>query len=158
MPLLCLVQASLAHHLIVHGALPGIVLVVVVCWGILRGMDEGLLWAFIAGLLLDLFSGWPFGTITVSLVLTAGVVSLGRGTFMKTHALLPLFTVFTATILYFLVVLFILESTQHQVDWIAGIRDIVLPTAVYNAALTIPGFPLVRRLEERVYPMTEAKW
>ena len=158
MPLLCLVQASVARHLMVRGALPGIVLVVVVCWGILRGMDEGLLWAFIAGLLLDLFSGWPFGTSTVALVTTASVVSLGRGTFIRTHALLPLATVFAATILYFLVVLFILESTQHPVDWIAGIRDIAVPTALYNAVLAIPLFPLVRRLEDRVYPMPRANW
>lgn len=158
LPLLALLQASVARHFVVRGALPGVLLVVVVCWGILRGMDEGMIWGFFGGLVLDLFSGWPFGTITVSLVIVASVVSLGEGTFIRTHALLPLATVFGATLLYYLIVLFILTSTQHTIDWPTALREIALPSAVYNALLTIPIFPLVRRLEDRVYPTPRANW
>jgi rod shape-determining protein MreD len=158
LPLLALLQVSVAGHLAIRGALPAIVLICVVDWGILRGTDEGMLWAFIAGLCLDVFSGWPPGTNTVALVIVASVVSLGEGTFMRTHALLPPATVFGATILFYVIALFILESTHYPVDWIAALRDTVLPIAVYNAVLNIPGFRLVQRLENRVYPSPRANW
>lgn len=158
LPILALTQGSVAAHLAVRGVVPGLLLVVVVCWGILRGMDQGMLWAFLGGLMLDILSGWPLGTNTVSLVVVASLVSLGEGTFIRTHAVLPIVTIFAATVLYYLIVFFILESTQHPVDWIAGIRYVALPCALYNAVLTVVAFPLVRRLEDRVYPMPRANW
>jgi rod shape-determining protein MreD len=158
LPILALLQASLVGHFAFHDIAPEIVLIVVVNWGILRGPDEGMLWAFIAGLCLDVFSGWPIGTSTIALVIVASLVSLGEGTFMRTHALVPLGTVFGATILYYAIALFILESTQHPVDWVGALRGLVLPAAVYNAVLNIPGYRLTQRLESHVYPMPRAHW
>lgn len=158
LPLVALAQVSLAHHLSVGNALPGLMLIVVVDWGILRGTDEGMLWAFIGGLCLDIFSGWPIGTSTVALVIVASLVSLGEGTFMRTHALVPIATVFAATILYYAVALFILESTQQPVAWLTEFRIAVLPVAIYNAIINIPGFWLMKRLENRVYPIPRAHW
>jgi rod shape-determining protein MreD len=158
LPVLALLQSSLMSHLAIRGIIPGLMLITVVNWGILRGMDEGMLWAFIGGLCLDVFSGWPFGTNTVALVIVASLVSLGESTFMRSHALLPLLTVFAATILFYLVALFILESTHHPVDWITALRVGVLPAAVYNAVLNIPLFPLTQRLDARVSPTPRAHW
>lgn len=158
MPVLALLQVSMVGHVAINGIFPSIVLLAVVNWGILRGTDEGMLWAFLGGLCLDVFSSWPFGTNTVALVVVASVVSLGEGTFMRTHAVVPLATVFAATILYYAVALFILASTQHGVDWIAAVRGTVLPVALYNSALNIAGFRLTQRLERRIYPMPRAHW
>lgn len=158
LPLLALFQVALGGRLALGGVVPGLMLVVVVNWGILRGMDEGMLWGFVGGLCLDCFSGYPFGTCTVALVVVASLVSLGEGTFIRTHALLPLATVFAATLLYYLIVFFILESTQTPVDWAAGIRDIAIPAGLYNAAINIAAFPLMKRLEGRVYPVPRANW
>ncbi len=158
LPLLALMQSSVVGHFAFRGTLPGIVLICVVDWGILRGPDEGMLWAFVAGLCLDVFSGWPPGTNTVALVVVASVVSLGEGTFIRTHALLPPATVFGATILFYCIALFILESTRHPVVWGDALRGSILPIAIYNAVLNIPGFWLVQRLENRVYPSPRAHW
>lgn len=158
LPILVLFQTSLMTHLALGGAVPAIVLLVVIDWGILRGPDQGMLWAFIGGLGIDLFSGWPFGTSTVALVIVASIVSLGGGTFIRTHALLPPAAVFLGTILYYLVAFFILESTHHPVEWTAAVRGAVLPIAIYNAVLNVPVYWLVRRLEGRVYPLPRANW
>ncbi|HLJ66602.1 MAG TPA: rod shape-determining protein MreD [Chloroflexota bacterium] len=158
LPVLALLQTSLFNRLQIGGALPSVVLIAVVDWGILRGPDEGMLWAFIGGFTLDMFEGWPIGTGTVAMVLVASLVSLGGGTFIRTHALLPPATVFAATLLYYAIVAFILVSTQHNVDLLPAMRYLVFPVALYNAILNIPGFRLVRRLEQRVYPEPRASW
>lgn len=158
LPLVALLQVSVVQHVSLRGVLPSIMLILIVDWGILRGTDEGMLWALLGGVIIDSMSGWPFGTSTVALVTVAWAVSLGEGTFIRTHALLPMATVFGATVLYFLVAFFILLSTQHSIDWLAAMRDTVLPAAIYNAVLNIPGFWLVQRLEHRVYPTPRANW
>lgn len=158
LPLVALLQATVAGHFAIRGNIAGLVLVLVIDWGILRGTDEGVLWAFIGGLALDVFSGWPFGTNTVALVIVASLVSLGEGTFMRTHALVPIGTVFAATVLYYAIALFILESTQQPVDWMAEFSTAVIPIAIYNAIINIPGFWMVKRLEDRVYPLPRAHW
>jgi rod shape-determining protein MreD len=153
-----LLQSSLAGHFQISGVLPAITLIVVVDWGILRGPEEGMLWAFVGGVCTDVFSGWPMGTSTIAMVTVASVVSLGGGTFIRTHALLPLATVFLATILYYTVAMFILESTHHPVAWADAVRYVVVPVALYNAFLNLPAFWLVRKLEQRVYPVERANW
>ncbi|MGH2443398.1 MAG: rod shape-determining protein MreD [Chloroflexota bacterium] len=158
LPVLALLQTSMMSHFTIGGALPSLVLMAVVNWGILRGPDQGMLWGFIGGLCLDVFSPYPFGTCVVALVLVTSVVSLGGGTFIRTHALLPIVTLFAATVLYYLAVMFILESTQHPVDWWAAFRATVLPIAVYNAILNIPGYWIAEKLEGRVYPVARANW
>lgn len=158
LPVLALLQASFVSHIAVRGILPSIVLIAVVNWGILRGADQGMLWAFIGGVMLDFYSGYPFGTSTVALVVVASLVSLGEGTFIRTHALLPLLTVLGATLLYYLIVLFVLQSAQQPVDWVRIMRYIALPAGVYNAVLNIVGYPLMRRLDARVYPVPRANW
>ncbi len=158
LPVLALLQAALVSHIAVRGILPSIVLIAVVNWGILRGADQGMLWAFIGGIMLDFYSGYPFGTSTVALVIVASLVSLGEGTFIRTHALLPLLTVLGATLLYYLIALFVLQSAQEPVDWVRIMRYIALPAAVYNALLNIVAYPLMRRLDARVYPVPRANW
>jgi rod shape-determining protein MreD len=148
----------MADHFALRGIAPGLVLIAVVNWGILRGMDQGMLWGLVGGACLDVFTRWPLGTSAVALVLVASLVSLGQTTFIRTHVLLPPATVFLATILYYLIALFILTTLQQPTDWVAAIRSYVLPVAVYNGVLNIPGFWLTQRLENRVYPMPRANW
>jgi rod shape-determining protein MreD len=158
LPILALLQCTLVPHFGVRGVVPSIVLIAVIDWGILRGMDEGLIWAFLGGLSLDVFSGWPIGTNTVALVVVTSVVSLGEGTFMRTHSLVPIATVLGATVLYYGICLFILQSTQQSVDWPSALRSIVLPIALYNAVLNVFGFRLCEWLERRIYPLPRASW
>jgi rod shape-determining protein MreD len=158
LPVIALLQSSLVGHFAISGTLPSVMLIVVVDWGILRGTDEGMMWAFVGGVCTDVFSGWPFGTSTVAMVVVASLVSLGSGTFIRTHALLPPATIFGATIIYYFVAMFILESTHHPVEWLPALQSVVIPIAVYNAALNVPGFWLVQRLEQRIFPVPRANW
>jgi len=158
LPCLAILQAGLVTHLEVAGALANIVLLVVVDWGILRGLDEGVIWAFIGGLLLDIFSGYPLGTSTVALVVVAALISMGETTFMRTHALLPPVTVFLATLLYYAVVVFILVSTHQSVNLATVFRQVAIPAALLNGAANIVVYPLTHRLEQRIYPVPRASW
>jgi len=51
----------------VVGGRPDLVLLLVVTWAIIRGVDEGAVWGFVGGVFCDLLSGSNFGLWTVSL-------------------------------------------------------------------------------------------
>lgn len=56
------------------GGRPDLVLLMVITWAIIRGLNEGILWGFIGGLFCDLLSAGPLGLWTVSLTVVAFIV------------------------------------------------------------------------------------
>jgi len=49
-----LLQATLVSRVAIWGVFPDLPLLVVVSWGLLRGSRQGLLWGFVAGIMVDL--------------------------------------------------------------------------------------------------------
>jgi rod shape-determining protein MreD len=111
-------------------------LLVVISWRILRGTDEGLLWAFIGGLLLDILSGAPFGVFTISLVLTSLLSGLWEVNVFRTTFILPLTTISFATFLYYLLILFLLRMVGWPIALGEAIFKVILPSTFFNAFLT----------------------
>ncbi len=111
-------------------------LLVVVSWSLIRGAREGVSWAFGGGLLLDLMSGAPLGTATLSLMAVGFLAGLREVTSVfRSQVLLPLLTTFFATLLYDSLFLLILQLVGRPVFWVELMIRIVLPTAVLNALL-----------------------
>jgi rod shape-determining protein MreD len=67
-------QSVWLEELDILGGRPDLVLLLVITWAIIRGLNEGVLWGFIGGLFCDLLSGGPLGLWTVSLTAVAFVV------------------------------------------------------------------------------------
>jgi rod shape-determining protein MreD len=56
-----LLQTTLSPYMKIGGIHPDLVLLLVIGWSALRGMEEGATWAFIGGISLDILSSAPFG-------------------------------------------------------------------------------------------------
>lgn len=61
MLLLSVVQTAVLPHFAIFGIVPQLPFLVALAWGLLRGVTEGVVWGFIAGICLDLFSLNLFG-------------------------------------------------------------------------------------------------
>ncbi|MBN1259136.1 MAG: rod shape-determining protein MreD [Anaerolineae bacterium] len=70
-------QSTWIEDLRILGGRPDLVLLLVVTWAIIRGLNEGVLWGFIGGAFMDSLSGGPFGVWTVTL--TAVGLIAGQG-------------------------------------------------------------------------------
>ena len=72
--LIVILQTTLVPFLSLRGVTPNLVLVLILFWVILKSFRE--LWwlVILAGLLLDLLSGLPFGLISLSLLITAYLI------------------------------------------------------------------------------------
>lgn len=71
MALLAIVQTSILPRFPITGVEPQLLFLLALAWGLVRGLEEGLVWAFIAGIWADLFSLSPMGLS--SLAFMAGV-------------------------------------------------------------------------------------
>jgi rod shape-determining protein MreD len=139
LPLLAIVailQTTLVPSLAIWSVFANLPLLVVVSWGLLRGPQEGALWGFIAGLMVDLLSGAPFGAATVSLIVIGFLAGLGETTVFRARIALPMIVMFLATIVYELLFLLIVRISGQSVAWLDSVLRLVIPSAILNAVLT----------------------
>jgi rod shape-determining protein MreD len=55
----------------IFGGRPDLVLLLVITWSIIRGLNEGMVWGLVGGIIIDLLVGGPVGLWTISLVIAA---------------------------------------------------------------------------------------
>ena len=72
--LVAILQTTLVPFLALRGVTPNLVLVLILFWVILKSFKEVWWLVILAGLLLDLLSGLPFGLISLSLLITAYLI------------------------------------------------------------------------------------
>ena len=149
--MVAILQASVLPYLSLAGVKPDLMLLVVISWGLLRGLREGLLWAFVGGLCLDLFSGAPFGVSALALLVAALLAGAGASgnLFQALHLAWPGAAVFFATLIYDFTFLTLLQIMGRPVAWGASLLKIVLPAALLNAFLAVPVYLALRGLHER---------
>jgi rod shape-determining protein MreD len=157
-PLLAIVgllQATLVSRVAIWGVFPDLPLLVVVSWGLLRGSRQGLLWGFVAGIMVDLFSGAPFGAATVPLMAVGWMAGLGENVVFR-NLLLLMLTMFLATVVYDLLFLFMvqisgspLQGTGHRVEWSGGLVRVIGASAILNALLGLVMLGGMRALDRR---------
>jgi rod shape-determining protein MreD len=110
----------------------------------------GGVWGFIAGVVVDLLSGAPFGAATLSLTIVGLLAGLGRATVFRSRLVLLLGTAFLGTIVYDLIFMVILAISGRTVVWLDGLLRIIIPSALINAALMPFVYWLMRSLQNRV--------
>jgi rod shape-determining protein MreD len=152
-----ILQSSIVSHFRIWGVFADLPLLVVVSWGLLRGPREGLVWGFIAGLTVDLFSGAPFGAATFGLMAVGFLSGLGQSTVFRSQVLLPLITVLLATIVYDMLFLLVVWISGYPVTWLDSLFRLILPSAVLNTALTPVIFVIMRWLNTR-FGREEMEW
>ena len=154
---LALVESSWGPLISVAGVHPDLVLVAVIGWTVLRGTSEGLLWAVIGGLCLDLLSSGPFGLAVIPLVLVSLVARLGYSRMFGGQIVLPLLLAFPLSVIYYLVYTSLLYLWGHPIAWGVNLTHIVLPASALNIGAMLVLFPLLRYLHRRSAP-EKMKW
>jgi rod shape-determining protein MreD len=148
-----ILQSAAAPRLQVSGARPDLMLLSVVSWSLLaafrarelqyageppsllRGINDGIVWGFVGGIFLDLFSTAPLGLSALALMIAALVVGiLSVGVSGSAVLLVPLMAAI-GTFVFHIVFLTGLTLTGRPVFWSFDITRVVAPSAVFNLLL-----------------------
>lgn len=109
MLILAIVQATIMPKFPVLGFVPLLVLLVALAWGLLHTLEEGVAWAFVGGLFVDMFSITPIGTTSLATMAAVAAVILIQRNFPESRVLLPIMLGFLATLVFWFVSLFVLR-------------------------------------------------
>jgi rod shape-determining protein MreD len=156
--LMTMLQEGVVPQLTISGARPDLVLLSVIDWALIRGVEEGMLWGFVGGIFVDTFSGLPFGTSSAAYVAVAAVVGVGESALMRTHVLLPFVAAITGTLVYYAVALVLVASIRHQVLLSGSLLHVIVGVAVYNAIVNSFLYGLARVFDRRLRPVARTSW
>lgn len=149
---IALIQSTLLPIFLPGPVRPDLMLMVVVGWGVVHGDGQAALWGLIGGLVLDLFSGAPFGLHTFGLGSIGWLADTLQTNFFRSNLLVPLATIFVATILYHIGQAAVMQLLGYTINWAFYSFNVVLPTAILNTALMPLVYFFLRRLDRVVRP------
>lgn len=135
MTIIALFQTVVLARVELWGARPNLMLLLVLVWSIVRDLDEGLIVALIGGLILDLFSGGPPGSMVLGLLAAAFLAGQRWGRGVGLPIITLWFSALISVLAYHVVLLTVLAWTRYPVDWGRAFLSVALPSALLNAAL-----------------------
>jgi rod shape-determining protein MreD len=119
---------------------PELVLMVVVVWAALRGIEEGVVWGFIGGILLDALSAGPLGMYPLALVVAAYIAGQPWGQALGVSLIRLVLVTIVSALIYHLVMLIVMAWVGYSVEWNYAFSEVVGP----SVGLTVVLVPFVR--------------
>ena len=143
--MVALIQASVLPAFPVFGVIPNLVLVLAVCWTVVRGQQEAMVVVPLASVWLGIVGDQPVGitllaTIPIVLLADIEVLRFGRSEFVLTVVL-----VFISTMFYELVLFIALRLQGGNVSWFSAFVHVVVPVGLASVLFTPPVYWLVRK-------------
>ena len=153
-----LLELSIVPYLRIGSAQPDLVLVLAITWTILIGIEGGLVWAFLGGLVIDILAPRPLGSTAFVLLVCIGVAALLGRVLEPVRIAAPVIITFVVAILYaalFLIVYGALRSPIAVPDPVSA----VLPRAIYDTVLAaLIGSTALWWLERRRTERERVNW
>ena len=147
---LTILQATVLARLPIFNVVLQPALLIALTWTLLRGLYEGLVWAFVVGIVLDLFSVGPTGGTALALMLAVFPLAYLNQLLPDSPYLIPILLTALGMALFFLAYTLIVVLAQR------GFRANVLLdlplTILVNTLLSIPIYWLLRSLARLLYP------
>jgi len=148
-----LLQAAVLSHLRVYGGQPDLIVVIVLAWSTLDRDREGMIWAFVGGLFLDLFSGAPLGISSLALIPIAYFIGLTEAQVYRTNIVLPLMLTLAGALAYHGLYLLLLRFFGGvSLSWSEALGYVTLPSVIFDVILVIPALRLLSGWYTRLHP------
>jgi rod shape-determining protein MreD len=144
-----LVQVTWAPRITVAGAFPNLALVAVIAITWTAGVRQGMAWACIAGLLLDLTSDGPLGPHAVALLAGAYLTGFWVRNLDRESLLHPVVASAASTAVYSAVLVLADNLLGLPVPSMGIALQLIVAASIYNAALMPIALAFVRKLHSR---------
>ncbi len=148
--LLAILQTAVLPKFTILGATPQLPFLVALVWGLLHTHEEGMIWAFVAGLWMDVFSISPMGVTALVYVIAVTAVLIINDAFPTSRLFMPILMAGLATVIAYLLNLLVLRILGN-IDSFQAIT--FLPTYVLlNSIFILPIYWVIYGLERKFRP------
>lgn len=150
MALLAILQSSVLTRFPVAGVTPQLLFVVALAWGIERGLEEGLVWAFIAGIFADLFSLAPVGLSSLAFMAGVGGPLLIQRALPPRRLLVAMTLAFLGTLIYLVIYAIGLRVFGFGIS-MGGLLEL-LPIFPLHVVLIVPIYLIIHAFARATKP------
>ena len=149
-----LVEATLNTYIEVAGVAPHPVLVGGVIWTIAAGIDRGITWAFVGGVVLDSLLGRPLGVSAFALLAAVGGAALIAQPFPRLRLVAPVVAVPILSLVNSVLIMALSAAARPGADF-PDPFGLFLPGAIYDGVIGMFVGPLAVLLHDRRAAGTE---
>jgi rod shape-determining protein MreD len=145
--LFAFMQATVFPNSELIGIFPDVTLVIILVWSAVRGVRDGMIWAFLVGILLDTLALDPLGGNALALLPVVLLGALSGRAFFQSNLIVPILACVLATFLHALVLLLVRSAGGTSVSFAPLLRIIMLQT-ILNVMI-VPPIYLIGSLAQR---------
>jgi rod shape-determining protein MreD len=148
-------EVALGQYIEIGDAVPHFVLVLGVIWTIAAGIEGGIAWAFVGGLVLDALFGRPLGASAFSLLVAVGGARLFAQPLVRLRLLAPIVAVPILSLVYS-VIITVLTSPGQPASVLGASAAQFVPGALYDGVFGLVLGPLIVSAHDRRLPAERA--
>ena len=150
MVILTVLQTAVLPYFPLFGVTPSLPFLVALAWGLLRGVNEGVVWAFIAGFFMDLFTAVPVGGLALTYMIAILAASVINDVLPTNRTFIPMLLAAIATIIQQLLYAIFLAIFGYSI--VQVIASSLLPTVLLHTFLILPIYWLLYLIQRAVWP------
>ena len=136
-------ESTITQYLRVGDAQPHLVFVLAVVWTVAAGLDGGLVWAFVGGLVLDTLAQRPLGSTAFALLLVVGATATLTRALHRFRPVLAIVATALLSLVYSMTLVLLLSVLRPPV---ALSDSLVAPSVLYDVVVALAliiGVPLL---------------
>src|SRR5687768_5353954 len=152
-----LIELTVAPYLRVGSAQLHPVLVLAVIVTIALGLEDGLVWACVGGLALDVLAQRPLGSTAFTLLICVGGASVLARSFARVRPIVPIGAVLLLSVGYSMILFFTFGALGVPIPTADPVQTI-LPGAFYDAVFAVIVGPLTVAVHDRRIEQDRVDW
>lgn len=150
-------ELTVGPYLRVGNAQPHLVFVFAIIWTVGVGLESGLVWAFLGGVVLDVLAQRPLGTSSFALIVTVGLAAAITRPFIRIRPLVVAPVVALLSLVYSMTLFVLLGALGSSVASSDPVATLA-PGIVYDAVVAVIVGPLAVALHDRYAAEERADW
>jgi rod shape-determining protein MreD len=152
-----MLELTVGPYMRVESTQPHLVLVLGVVVTVALGLEAGLAWGFLGGLVLDVLAQRPLGSTAFALLLCVGVAFVLGRLVTRLRPLVPVPATFLLSLVYSMS-LFVTFNALRATIPVADPAGAILPGAVYDAVLAALIGPIAVAIHDRRADEDRVDW
>ncbi len=152
-----LLELTVSPYVRVGDAHPHLVLALAVVVTVAVGIEEGLTWAFVGGVVLDVLAQRPLGSSAFALLVSVGITAVIGRFLVRLRPIAPILIVLPVSLFYSMTLFVLFGALRGPIPTSDPI-GVLLPGAIYDTVVAIVVGPLAVALRERYVDPERATW
>jgi rod shape-determining protein MreD len=152
-----LLELTVGPYLRIGTAQPHLVLVLGIVVTVAIGLESGLVWAFVGGLVLDVLAERPLGSTAFALLLCMGATAVLGRLLVRLRPIVPVLATTLLSLLYSMILFVALNALRTPIP-VADPIGVLVPGAVYDIMLAALIGPLAISVHDRRIETERMDW